>query len=168
MSPTMVPFWVEVAVAALLVASGVLLLSGALGLLRLKDFFQRMHPVALGTTFGTWCACAASIGYFSALESAPVIHAWLIPILLSITAPITTLLLARTALFRRRAAGDEEMPAPLADRPGRWARERDTDGPAGPGAVKETDAEDAGQTVRSAAGRSAAGRSAEDDADRRP
>lgn len=33
-----------------------------------------------------------------------MLHAWLIPILLSITVPITTLLLARAALFRKRMA----------------------------------------------------------------
>ena len=114
---SVVALWVEVIVAVLLVGSGLLVITGALGLLRLKDFFQRMHPVALGTTFGTWCACAASIAYFSALESEPVIHAWLIPILLSITVPITTLLVARAALFRRRAAGDQDLPAPLAGAP---------------------------------------------------
>ena len=52
--------WIEVLVSVLLVLSGVLVLTGAFGLLRLKDFFQRMHPVALGTTLGTWSACAAS------------------------------------------------------------------------------------------------------------
>ena len=109
----LVPLWVEAIVAMLLVASGLLLLTGALGLLRLKDFFQRMHPVALGTTLGTWSACAASIIYFSALQSAPVLHAWLMPILLSITVPITVLMLARAALFRRRAAGGDGVPAPL-------------------------------------------------------
>jgi multicomponent K+:H+ antiporter subunit G len=113
-----VGIWVEMLVAVLLAGSGLLVLTGALGLLRLKDFFQRMHPPALGATFGTWCASAASIAYFSAVESTPVIHAWLIPILLSITVPITTILLARAALFRRRAAGDPTMPAPLAGPPG--------------------------------------------------
>ena len=110
-SATLVPFWVEALVSVLLVFSGLLALTGAVGLLRLKDFFQRMHPVALGSTLGAWCACAASIAYFSALESRPVIHAWLIPILLCITVPITTILLARAALFRRRSAGADVPPS---------------------------------------------------------
>ena len=37
---------------------------------------------------------------------------WLIIIVLSITAPVTTIVLARAALFRRRQAGDD-LPAPL-------------------------------------------------------
>jgi multicomponent K+:H+ antiporter subunit G len=39
-----------------------------------------------------------------------VLHAWLIPVLLSITVPVTTLLLARAALFRKRMSG-EDVPA---------------------------------------------------------
>ncbi|WPP01792.1 Na+/H+ antiporter subunit G [Pseudomonas sp. HR96] len=100
------PPWAEWATAGLLVFASVLALIGALGLLRLKDFFQRMHPPALASTLGSWCVALASILYFSALAEAPVVHAWLIPILLAITMPVTTLLLARAALFRKRMAGD--------------------------------------------------------------
>jgi multicomponent K+:H+ antiporter subunit G len=111
MTPAMaLPFWVEALTAALLIVSSLLALTGALGLLRLKDFFQRMHPPALASTLGTWCVALASIIYFSALKSAPVIHAWLIPILLAITMPVTTLLLARTALFRKRMAKEDVPP----------------------------------------------------------
>lgn len=104
------PLWVEVATAGLLLISSLFALTGALGLLRLKDYFQRMHPPALASTFGAWCVALASILYFSWLKQTPVLHAWLIPILLSITVPVTTLLLARAALFRKRMAG-ETVPA---------------------------------------------------------
>ncbi|KPB50281.1 putative monovalent cation/H+ antiporter subunit G [Pseudomonas coronafaciens pv. oryzae] len=116
--PNTVPFWAEILTAALLIASSLFALTGALGLLRLKDFFQRMHPPALASTLGAWCVALASIIYFSALKSEPVIHAWLIPVLLAITVPVTTLLLARTALFRKRMAGDDvpaEVSSGLAD-----------------------------------------------------
>ncbi|UVL81925.1 Na+/H+ antiporter subunit G [Pseudomonas sp. B21-028] len=99
--------WVEIPVALLLVLGSLFALVGALGLVRLKDYFQRMHPPALASTLGAWCVALASIIYFSALKSGPVLHAWLIPILLSITVPVTTLLLARAALFRKRMAGDD-------------------------------------------------------------
>ncbi len=115
-SLALVPYWVEALVAVLLVASGLLTLTGAVGLMRLKTFFQRMHPVALGATLGTWCACAASVVYYSALHSGLVLHAWLIPILLCITVPITTILLARAALFRKRFAA-QDVPPPLSQEP---------------------------------------------------
>ncbi|PWB31435.1 Na+/H+ antiporter subunit G [Pseudomonas sp. SDI] len=101
------PLWLEVCTAILLLVSSLFALTGAVGLLRLKDFFQRMHPPALASTLGTWCVALASILYFSGLKASPVLHAWLIPILLAITVPVTTLLLARAALFRKRMAGDD-------------------------------------------------------------
>ena len=107
--------WIEVPVAILLVLSSLFALIGATGLLRMKDYFQRMHPPALASTLGAWSVALASIIYFSALKSAPVLHAWLIPILLAITVPVTTLLLARAALFRKRMAGDD-VPAEVSSR----------------------------------------------------
>jgi multicomponent K+:H+ antiporter subunit G len=110
---SVVPFWVEAVVAALLVSSGVFVVISAFGFWRLPDFFLRLHPPALAYTFGTWCVTLSGILYFSALESRFVTHPLLIIILLAITVPVTTLLLARVALFRRRAAGMAGTPSPL-------------------------------------------------------
>ncbi|MET0411570.1 MAG: Na+/H+ antiporter subunit G [Polyangiaceae bacterium] len=112
MSPD-VPVWVEAVVAALLALSGVFVLVSAVGLLSLQDFFLRMHPPALAYTFGSWCVALASMIYFSAIESRLVLHPWLIIVVLSITVPVTTLLLARVALFRRRSARQADTPPPL-------------------------------------------------------
>ena len=109
------PLWVEVLVALLLVISSVFALIGALGILRMKSYFQRMHPPAPASTMGSWAVALASILYFSALKSGPVLHAWLIPVLMSITVPVTTLLLARAALFRKRMAGDD-VPAEISSK----------------------------------------------------
>ena len=108
-----VPFWVEAAVAGLLVLSGVFVVISAIGFVGLPDFFLRMHPPALAYTVGSWSVTLAGILYFSTIESRAVLHPWLIIIMLSITAPVTTLLLARVALFRRRAAGTAETPPAL-------------------------------------------------------
>lgn len=112
------PLWVEVVVALLLVSSGVFVVISAVGFLRLNDFFVRMHPPALAYTFGSWAVTLAGIVYFSAIERRVVLHPWLIIILLSMTVPITTLLLARVALFRRRQAGAAHTPPPLTRPPG--------------------------------------------------
>lgn len=108
-----VPLWVEAIVAVLLVLSGVFVVISALGFLRLPDFFLRMHPPALAYTFGSWCVTLAAILYLSVRASRPLLHPWLIIILLSITVPVTTLLLARAALFRRRLAGTADTPPRL-------------------------------------------------------
>ncbi len=107
--------WTEAVVALLLVASGVVVLVAALGLLRLPDFFQRMHAPALASTLAAWIVTFASILHFSTRGGGLTLHLWLIIIVLSITAPVTTLVLARAALFRRRQAGDD-LPPPLRGR----------------------------------------------------
>lgn len=112
MSPGL-PLWAELVIAALLVLSGLFVLASAAGLLLLKQFFVRMHPPALAYTLGSWCVALASILYFSLLESAFRIQPLLITLLLAISVPVTTLLLARVALFRRRLAGIEGTPPRL-------------------------------------------------------
>ena len=106
----------ELVVAVLLVASGLVVLVAALGLWRLPDFFLRMHAPALASTLAAWIVTFASIVHFSTRGGGLALHVWLIIIVLSITAPITTILLARAALFRRRQAGDP-LPPPLLRRP---------------------------------------------------
>jgi multicomponent K+:H+ antiporter subunit G len=113
-----VPFWVEATVAVLLVLSGVFVVISALGFACLRDFFLRMHPPALAYTFGSWCATLAMILYLSARHGRVMLHPWLIIILLCITVPVTTLLLARAALFRARVAGAGDTPPPLSSRRG--------------------------------------------------
>ena len=102
----------DAVVAVLLVASGVVALVAALGLWRLPDFFLRLHAPALVSTLAAWIVTFASIVHFSVREAGLALHIWLIIIVLSITAPVTTILLARAALFRRRQSGDS-LPAPL-------------------------------------------------------
>ena len=106
------PTWPEIVVALLLLASGVVVLVAASGLIRLPNFFARMHAPALASTLAAWIVSFASILHFSTRGGGLTLHVWLIIIVLSITAPVTTIVLARAALFRRRRAGDE-LPPPL-------------------------------------------------------
>lgn len=99
------PLWIEIVVSVLLLASGLACVVGAIGILRMKHFIQRMHPATLAFTAGSWGAGLGSVVYFSAVQEKLALHAWLIIILLSITAPVTTVFLARAGLFRARQAG---------------------------------------------------------------
>lgn len=103
---------IDLVVSVLLLASGCVVLAAALGLWRLPDFFLRMHAPALASTLGAWMVVLASIVHFSAQEGRLSLHVWLVAILLCITAPVTTLILARAGLFRKRQAG-EDVPPPL-------------------------------------------------------
>jgi multicomponent K+:H+ antiporter subunit G len=96
-------------IAALLVLAGALLaFVGSLGLVRLRSFYERVHPPTMGTTLGTALVLAGSIVYFTAVQSRPVVHEVLIAILMTVTTPVTYMLLVRAALHRdRRASGTE-------------------------------------------------------------
>lgn len=104
---------VELLISGLLVLSGILVLVSAIGFLRLPDFFARMHPPALAYSLGSWCVALAGVVYFSVLESRLVLLPLLVPLLLALTVPVTTVLLARAALFRSRTGGGADVPAPL-------------------------------------------------------
>ena len=104
----------EIVVAMLLLGSGAVALVAGLGLWRLPDFFLRMHAPALASTLAAWIVTFASIVHFSARGEGLSLHVWLIIIVLSITVPITTVMLSRAALFRaRRKPSGESLPAPL-------------------------------------------------------
>ena len=103
---------VDAVVAVLLLASGLLVLVAAVGLVRLPDFFSRMHAPSIASTLGAWAASFATMVHFTAHQGTLSLTTWLIPVLLSVTAPVTTMFLARAAVFRSRAAG-EDAPPPL-------------------------------------------------------
>ena len=113
MTTNTLPLWIEIIVAILLLASAVLTLGASWGLVRMRTFVQRMHPPALAYVGASWCVTFASIVNFSAQNEGPQLHVWLIIILLSITVPITTVLLARAALFRGRRLNDATLPPAL-------------------------------------------------------
>ena len=114
MSQDTVPLWAQIVVGCLLLLSAVLTLAAAWGVLRLRDFFERLHPPALARVGSAWCVTLASMLFFSLHDGTLQLRAWLIIIVLSITVPITTLMLSRAALFRaRRKPSGESLPAPL-------------------------------------------------------
>ena len=87
--------------AALLVLAGALLaFIGSLGLLRLGSFYERVHPPTMGTTLGTGLILLGSMLYFGALESRPVLHEILIGVFMTVSTPVTYMLLVRAAVHR--------------------------------------------------------------------
>jgi len=93
-------------VAAVLVLAGALLaFLGSLGLLRMKTFFERVHPPTMGSTLGTVLVLAGSLLYFTTVESRLVLHEILIAVFVSLTTPVTYLLLGRAALRREQESG---------------------------------------------------------------
>ncbi|MCL2716455.1 MAG: monovalent cation/H(+) antiporter subunit G [Alphaproteobacteria bacterium] len=106
------PFWVVAATSLLLVAGAAITFVGALGLLRLGSFYERVHAPTLGTTIGTFAVALASMIYFSAIHGRPLVHEILIVIFVTVTTPVTLTILVRAARFR-----DTSQPPDDADRP---------------------------------------------------
>ncbi len=109
MTVSELPLWAAIPASLLLVLGGLLVLIGAIGLLRLPDFFARMHPPTMGTTLGTGCVLIASMLVSSALRGRPVVHELLITLFVIVTTPVTAMLLMRAARLRHRA---QETPPP--------------------------------------------------------
>jgi multicomponent K+:H+ antiporter subunit G len=108
--PADMPVWVAIVVAVLVLLGAVLTLIGTLGLLRLRTFYDRVHPPTLGTTLGVGCVLLASMLYFTVLQSRPVVHEVLIAIFVTITTPVALMLLVNAALRRDWDDGEPNVP----------------------------------------------------------
>jgi len=104
------PVWAAFIVALLVLAGGALTLIGSLGLLRMKSFYDRVHPPTLGSTMGMALIVLGSIVCFSVLRSRLSVHELLIGMFVTLTTPVTFMLLARAALYRDRAERRLDMP----------------------------------------------------------
>lgn len=109
------PFWAALIVAILILTGSVLTLIGSLGLVRLRSFYQRAHAPGIGATLGTGCILAGSMVCFSVLQSRPVIHEILIAVFVTITTPVTLMLLSRAALYRDRTEDVAGVPEEKAE-----------------------------------------------------
>ena len=104
------PLWLAIIVSAFILLGGFLTLMGMIGLVRLQSFYERIHAPTLGTSWGTGSIVVASMTLFTWLGSRPVLHEILIGIFVTITTPVTLMLLARAVLYRDWAEGDENSP----------------------------------------------------------
>ncbi|MFZ1105056.1 MAG: monovalent cation/H(+) antiporter subunit G [Hyphomicrobiaceae bacterium] len=95
--------------SVLLVAGATITLIGAIGLLRLGTFYERVHAPTLGTTLGTVCIVLASMTYFSVLETRAVVHELLIVMFIFLTTPVTLIILVRAAQLRDQCERRENV-----------------------------------------------------------
>lgn len=108
------PAWAALLIALLVFTGAGLTLIGSIGLLRLENFYQRVHAPTLGTTLGTGGILIGSMICFSMLELRPVLHEILIAIFVTITTPVTLILLVKAARYRDP---EYRSPAALVDTP---------------------------------------------------
>ena len=105
-----IPLPVAVLVCACLLAGAILALAGAIGLVRLETFYQRVHAPTLGSSMGMGLILLSSILDFSAGRGHLVLHEMLIAVFLTLTTPISLMLIVRAALARDRREGNPDVP----------------------------------------------------------
>jgi len=99
--------WMEWAVAFFLLLGGSFVLIGSIGLVRMPDFFMRLHGPTKATTLGMGGILLGSIFYFSMSPETLSVHEMLITIFLLITAPVSAHMLIKAALHHRLKAIDK-------------------------------------------------------------
>ena len=85
------------------------ILLGSFSLLKLSDFFKRLHGPTKASTLGVGCVLIASVGYHWFSDTDPQPRELLITAFLFITAPISAHLMAKAALSLHMA---EQPPMP--------------------------------------------------------
>lgn len=100
---TDLPLWVTIPGSVLLVFAGLATFIGSLGLLRLRDFFQRMHGPSMTNTIAAGATLITSMLVASAGADRLIVHEVLIAVFVSGSAPIASILLVQAALYRNKA-----------------------------------------------------------------
>jgi len=104
------PVWAALLTAFFVLLGAAVTLIGSIGLLRLGSFYERVHSPTLGTTLGMASILTGSALFFSVLEARPVLHEILIAVFVTLTTPVTLMLLVRAALYRDRTEGSGDVP----------------------------------------------------------
>ena len=104
------PAWGAWLVVALALTGAGFSLTGAAGLIRLRTFYERVHAPTLGATLGMALILISSMLLLSLIEGRLVLRDALIGVFLTVSTPVTLLLLARAAAHRDRHEGTPDAP----------------------------------------------------------
>jgi multicomponent K+:H+ antiporter subunit G len=91
----------EILLSLLLFTGSFFVLVGALSLVKLSEFFKRLHGPTKASTLGVGCVLAASVGFHAFNGTDPQPRELLITAFLFITAPISAHLMAKAGLALR-------------------------------------------------------------------
>lgn len=107
---------VEVILSLLLLVSAFFTLVGSFGLVKLSDFFRRLHAPTKSTTMGVGSILIVSIFYHAMVGNSFHPRELLISVFLFITAPISAHMMAKAALSlklrKRPQSPTDETPDP--------------------------------------------------------
>jgi multicomponent K+:H+ antiporter subunit G len=105
-----IPLWMAILAAIFVLLGAGATFIGSLGLIRLGSFYERVHSPTMGTTVGCLSVVLASACVSSLVRSHVSVHEVLIFVFVTMTTPVTLMLLARAALYRDRVEGVGDVP----------------------------------------------------------
>lgn len=91
----------EIIISVLLIIGGLFILIGSLGLLRLPDFYTRLHAPTKATTLGLGSVLLASMVFTYKIEGYISVNELLITLFLVITAPVVAHILAKVGFHHQ-------------------------------------------------------------------
>jgi len=100
----MMPLWLDIVIAVLIVSGASFTLIGAIGLVKFRDFQKRLHGPTKNVTLGLGGILIASIMYFTYTQQRISVLELLITLCLFLTAPVSAHLLIKSAIKRQGLA----------------------------------------------------------------
>jgi len=98
----------EIIISLLILLGAFFTLVGSIGLIKLPDFFMRLHGPTKSTTLGVGSILIASTLYYITFKGEISLHEVLITLFLFITAPVSAHLMAKAALHERKKEESKE------------------------------------------------------------
>jgi len=106
-------FVIDLFASLLLITGGIFILIGALGAVKLPDFYTRLHAPTKATTLGIGCILVASMILHAHKSDGFSIQELVISLFLFITAPVSAYMVAKAALQRRTPPLENTLNAEL-------------------------------------------------------
>ncbi|MGM0518114.1 MAG: Na+/H+ antiporter subunit G [Campylobacterota bacterium] len=92
----------EIVISIFILLGALFTLIGSIGLVKLPDFFTRLHGPTKATTLGVGAVLLASTIYFTFKTGELSLHEVLITLFLFITSPISAHLMAKSAIHIKK------------------------------------------------------------------
>jgi multicomponent K+:H+ antiporter subunit G len=92
---------IEWIISILLLIGGFFILVGSIGLVKMPDFFMRLHGPTKATTLGMASLLTAAMVYFSTTQAGVSIKEILISLFLILTAPISGYMMIKSAIHHK-------------------------------------------------------------------
>lgn len=92
---------IEFVISILLLLGGFFILVGSIGLVKMPDFFMRLHGPTKATTLGMASLLTAAMIFFSTTQAGVSVKEILISLFLLLTAPISGYIMIKSAIHHK-------------------------------------------------------------------